>query len=289
MLQVARLAPELLGESTALVADFFRSQRQTDGGFCDREGKSDLYYSVFGLEGTIALQQPLPTALLYEYVQSFGTAADLDLIRVACLARCWAALPAEFQRDCPVEALLQRIESGRTKDGGYESVPGRERGSLYGAFMAVGAYQDLRQPVPQPERLVNFVAGLRSVDGGYQQSLELPFSLLPATAGAVTLLRHFGDRALEPAVGEWILSCFDPQGGFRSAPSTPIPDLLSTATALHALASFKIDLGPRKELCLDFLDTLWTNRGGFFGHWEDTHVDCEYTYYGLLALGHLSL
>ena len=46
---------------------------------------------------------------------------------------------------------------------------------------------------------------------------------------------------------------------------------------------------PAPETCLDFIDTLWTARGGFFGHWEDTHLDCEYTYYALLALGHLSL
>ena len=103
MLQVARLAPKLLGDSTALVAEFFKSQRQPDGGYCDREGKSDLYYSVFGLEGAIALQQPLPTALLYDYVRSFGEAQDLDLIHVACLARCWAALPVNFQQECPIE------------------------------------------------------------------------------------------------------------------------------------------------------------------------------------------
>ena len=44
-----------------------------------------------------------------------------------------------------------------------------------------------------------------------------------------------------------------------------------------------------REPCLDFVDSLWTNRGGFFGTWADDTVDCEYTYYALLALGHLSL
>ena len=32
-----------------------------------------------------------------------------------------------------------------------------------------------------------------------------------------------------------------------------------------------------KEPCLDFIDSLWTNRGGFYGHWEDDILDCEYT------------
>ena len=61
MLQVARLAPKLLGDSTGRVADFLRSQEEPAGGFADREGKSDLYYTVFGIEGLLALREPLPT------------------------------------------------------------------------------------------------------------------------------------------------------------------------------------------------------------------------------------
>ena len=36
-------------------------------------------------------------------------------------------------------------------------------------------------------------------------------------------------------------------------------------------------------------DSLWNAAGGFHGNWTDDTLDCEYTYYGLLALGHLSL
>ena len=72
-------------------------------------------------------------------------------------------------------------------------------------------------------------------------------------------------------------------------PHAPMPDLLSTATALHTLAGLQVPLESVKEPCLDFIDTLWTNEGAFHGQWADDHVDCEYTYYGLLALGHLSL
>jgi hypothetical protein len=68
-----------------------------------------------------------------------------------------------------------------------------------------------------------------------------------------------------------------------------MPDLLSTATALHALTALHVPLTPIAERCLDFVDTLWVNRGAFYGTWADEQPDCEYTYYGLLALGHLSL
>ena len=73
-------------------------------------------------------------------------------------------------------------------------------------------------------------------------------------------------------------------------PAAPLPDLLSTATALHALACLEIPLpAPIRERCLDFIDTLWSADGGFHGHWADDHLDAEYTFYGLLALGHLSV
>ena len=65
--------------------------------------------------------------------------------------------------------------------------------------------------------------------------------------------------------------------------------MLSTATALHALAGLETSFELIKDICLDFLDTLWTNEGSFFGNWTEETLDCEYTFYGLLALGHLSL
>jgi len=289
MLQVARLAPSVLGDAAPLVADFLQSQRHPGGGFVNRSGQSDLYYTVFGLEGLLALQQPLPVDDLYRYVKPFGNGDDLDFVHLTCLARCWSILPAALQGEMPSAAILSRIETHRTDDGGYDTLPGKSHGSLYGSFMACGAYQDLRQPIPDAERLIEFLRGLREPCGAYRQSRDLPMPLVPPTAGAVALLRQLGDDSFDPEISRWLLACFDEQGGFRPAPAAPVPDLLSTATALHALATLKIDLKDRKELCLDFLDTLWTNRGGFYGHWEDSHVDCEYTYYALLSLGHLSL
>ena len=62
-----------------------------------------------------------------------------------------------------------------------------------------------------------------------------------------------------------------------------------TASALHALSGMHATLEAVKEPCLDFIDSLWTNRGAFYGNWTEDVTDCEYTFYGLLALGHLSL
>jgi prenyltransferase beta subunit len=288
LLQVARLAPKLLGESTDLVRAFYRRQQNADGGFKDRVGVSDLYYTVFGLDGLIALQEPIDADRTEAYLRKFGGGEGLDLIHLGCLARCWSALPG---RQMPAEwheSIAREIERFRAPDGGFNQLTGMERGTVYGSYIAWATYQDLKLPMPNASALVKCVQGLRSKDGGYGNEPGMPLGTTPTTVGASVLLRQCG--APVPAeVGPWLLHQVHPQGGFMAMPMAPIPDLLSTATALHALAGMQVSFEPIKEHCLDFIDTLWTNEGGFHGHWADDVLDVEYTLYGLLALGHLSL
>jgi len=284
MLQVARLSPKLLGDAADLTAEFFSSRMHPGGGFQDREGAPDLYYTVFGLEGLRALQRELPADATRNYLQSFGERPELDFVHAACLARCWANL----DESAPAEHLTQLIESRRTPDGGYNPTPGAAHGTAYGCFLALGAYQDLELDPPQPERMLACIDSLRSADGGYSNQPGAPLGLTPPTAAAITLSRALGRRPPQGAA-EWLLQRCLPEGGFFATPAAPLPDLLSTATALHALTGAGVSLEPIREACLDFVDSLWTNRGGFYGHWSDDSQDCEYTYYGLLALGHLSL
>ncbi len=287
MLQVARLSPKLLGESSGLVVDFLRGQQNSDGGFQDRDGKSDLYYTVFGIEGLMALQADVPPGPIVRYLQSFGNGETLDLVHLACLARGWTALPRELQQ-FPRDQIARRLESYRSADGGYHADPGASEGTLYGCFLVVGALQDLGCEIRDALRILQSIASLKAQNGGYANQHDMPMGLTPPSAAAAALFRQL-DGPPEPALGDWLLSRGHPQGGFFATEMAPIPDMLSTATALHALAGLHVDFSPLVEPCLDFIDSLWTNRGGFYGSWEDDHLDCEYTYYALLALGHLSL
>jgi geranylgeranyl transferase type-2 subunit beta len=288
MLQVARLAPKLLGESADTVAAYLRGEQNPDGGFRDRAGHSDLYYTVFGLDGLLALRTDLPVDSVYGYLRTFGDGGDLDFVHLGCLARCWAALPPAIRSDAPVDSLLARIETNRSKDGGYASSPGCEDGTIYACFVATGAYQDLGRQMPEHMRMLNCLHRLEADDGGYANQRDMPLGLTPSTAAAVMLLRYL-DQPISPALGDWLLARCRPEGGFYATPVAPLPDLLSTATALHALSAMHVSLDAIREPCLDFLDSLWTNRGAFHGTWADDVVDCEYTFYALLALGHLSL
>ncbi len=289
LLQVARLAPRRLGDSTDLVRGFFRRCLGDDGIGRDRSGKPDLYYTIFALAGAQALDVEVPRDATGTWLRGFGDGAGLDLVHLGALARCWSAIGAERMPGGLADALLARLEAYRKPDGGYEGDARLSHGTAYGAFVALGAYQDLEKTPPRAIELVRGLKRLETPDGAWANAAGLPVGSLNATAGAVTLIHQLG-FPINQAVGDWLLRCEHPTGGFLAVPGAPIPDLLSTATALHALACLERRISSDvHERCLDFMDTLWSAEGGFHGHWADDHLDAEYTFYGLLALGHLAL
>jgi len=288
MLQVARLAPKLLGESVTLVESFYLSRRAPCGGFLDRDDKPDLYYSVFGMEGLQALSVENRGPDVRPWLQGFGDGDGLDFVHLCCLARCWANVGMSGLSADACEGLASRIEAFRCADGGYHQAPQRAKGSAYGCLLAWGAYQDLGFLPPEPWRLVECMGGLRTPDGAWSNEPGIPVGSTTATAAMVALHRHL-DMAPPAEAVDWLMRRCLPQGGFLALPAAPLPDLLSTAVALHALDAVQADFSHLKEPCLDFVDSLWNATGGFHGNWTDDTLDCEYTYYGLLALGHLSL
>ena len=287
MLQVARLAPTLLGESSGLVAGFLHASLNDDGGFRDRAGESDLYYTVFGLEGLLAVQEPLPRSTI-RYLERFGDGGSLDFVHLTCLARAWGSISRSALPDEVRERIRTRLAGFRSADGGFAVTPGAETGTAYACFLALGALEDLGVQLDDAGGLLRCLQGVRAADGGYANHPGAAEGSTPATAAAVMVMHHLSVPP-DPAVAGWLLARCHSEGGFFAAPRVPMPDLLSTATALHALAALHADLEPLREPCLDFVDTLWTSTGGFHGSWADSTLDCEYTYYGLLALGHLSL
>lgn len=268
MLEAARRTTVRLGESADLVRRFVRSQQLPDGSFRDRSGRSDLYYTVFGLGCLQALDEPLPSNL-EQYLCRFGEGDGLDLVHFTCLARCWSVL----EQHPP--ALARRLVAFPPPQ------------TVYDCYLLCGAYQDLQTPLAGTDSWLRCLESLRSHDGAYGNAPGLPLGSTLATAAAVMVLRSLG-ASVPLEIAPWLLAQCRPEGGFVAMPRAPAPDLLSTATALHALASLGVSLDGIREPCLDFLDSLWSNEGGFHGHWADDHLDVEYTSYGLLALGHLA-
>jgi prenyltransferase beta subunit len=284
MLQVARLAPRVLDDATELVAAFLKSQQNPDGGFRDKSGGSDLYYTVFGLDASLALQVDLDKELLRSYLAGFGEGGDLDFVHLCSLIRCRSIAGLEGDQ---VAVLSARLATFRAQDGGFNPKTGAAVSTVYANFLAYAAYQDLGQVVPDVLKMVQSFKHLET-EGSWANERHVKTGATPATAAAVSVLHDQG-MPISDDVSQWLVSRLHPMGGFLAAPQAPVPDLLSTATALHALAGLEVPFKPFKELSLDFIDSLWTNEGSFYGHWQEETLDCEYTYYALLALGHLSV
>lgn len=290
MLQVARLAPAVLGsEASELIERFVLSQQNEDGGFRDRDGESDLYYSSFAVDALTALQVEPPLEPLAGFLNSrFETLSDLDFVHRCCLARLASSLPEPWSKS---DDVLEAIGRYRSADGGYNQIEDAETGSAYACFLAYGAFSDHGRSLPDPEGVLRCLQSLASPDGSWANDTLLPVPNVPATAAAITVLRNLR-HPIPDQTSDWLLQSFQVTpngGGFLPFPGAPLPDLLSTAVALHALDGLQVPFEKLKEPLLDFIDTLWTAEGGFHGTWDDDELDIEYTYYGLLALGHLAL
>lgn len=292
MLRAARRAPLLLGDSVPLVRGFLLERQNSDGGFQGRTPGSDLYYTAFALDSLLALGEREALKAGGTYLASFGDGDGLDLVHLCSLARGHGTLRggglrpkagAAFRK-----ALTRQIEAYRSSDGGYHSVRGQSHGTAYAAFLALGACLDMGFLPPRARSLTGALRSLQSPDGLWANERPAAVAGTNPTAAALAVLVRVGGRVDKRRAAEWFMAQAHPLGGFCASPLTPIPDLLSTATALHTLAALGAPVAPIRRQCLDFIDSLWSNRGSFHAHWQEDELDVEYTFYGLLALGHLS-
>lgn len=304
MLQVARLATRSLGESAGSVVSFIRSLALPDGSYANRAGRGDLYYTPFALDVLAALDsRPVETCEPAQtsepdqirrtraWLMGFGDGATLDFVHRCCLARAWAAQEPAARPVDALAALARHILAHRASDGGFATQPTAAGGTAYGCFLAVNALADLGAPPLDPEARTAIAAcldRLRSRDGGWSNAAGQPQGSTTATAAAVATLLSL-DLSVPDGAADFLLAQRHPAGGFKAAPDAPMPDLLSTAVALHALDGLDAPWRDGREQVLDFLDTLWSGSGAFHGSWADDQPDAEYTFYGLVALGHASV
>ena len=266
------------------VRDFTVSQVTREAGFADRDGKVDLYYTVFGLQLLDAFDVDIPYERVAGFLQSFYPyIEEMDLLEVASLGRCSGCLPLEYKHNSISDRIAERITAFASLDGGYGMTVGDERGSIYAAFLAMGALQDLEIILTNPRGMVDSIESLALKDGSYVNDNQMPVGLVPSTAAAVVMLDILVG-VVAPASIEWLKSCYCVEGGLAAVPGGT-PDLLSTGVGLFTLASNKSDFEDMKYDSGRFVDAMQKDNGGFCGSSDDNTSDCEYTYYGLLTKG----
>lgn len=296
MLAVIRQAVnQLEPDIRECLGTFLMRQWTTGGGARNRAGTADLYYTVFLLECCRGMELAIPRRQVLDFVNGFGSGQSLDFVHRACLARCRGVL-SETHSDLETNAeTLNGLEEFRLPDGGYNQnaldpdrcQEGPLSGALYDGFLALMAWDALGIAMPRPGEFVQWLKTIKPAGGGYGNDAGFQSPTTPVSAGAVMLMARHG-FPIPNTVGDWLLDQHQRQGGFLAAPMSPMPDLLSTATALHALHVLERPMGEKAAVCLEFVEALWAAEGGFRGYLEDDQADVEYTYYGLLALGHLA-
>ena len=298
-----------LREGLALTPAEFRARhsrwiwaQQTEaGGFANRRGKADLYYTAFALRCLSALNE-----LQIESAQRAGAwlvslARQPDAVRLrqphgafcdTVMAGSWWDALAQCEQICGViiaederanlqTLTLARLAQMRRDDGGYAKTPIEAHGSLYHTFIATALHARLGLAVPDEEKVRGFMRALARPDGGF---LENKFSKRPGTNGSaagIFLSLMLADFEGYEKHLDFITTMLGSEGGFEAAPSAPLADLLSTYTALLTLnmggkLQKKIVDGAR-----EFARGLEDPAGGYAGFALESVVDCEYTFYGL--------
>ena len=279
----AKAKNKLSDDACESITEFINSMQNPDGGFRGRNNaQSDIYYAVFATLSSIALTGSVPDGLP-AYSLSFKNPQELDLIHLCSLIRLFAAC----QNTENGSELLGLIESYRSNDGGYNHIKREAKESTpYGVFLAFSAYNDMGKKIPKIYKLLPSIYRCKTPDGGFSNTPDSGKGSTNATAAALTILSGNLQNFLLKKNAKFLLSMSFTQGGFKATKEAPIPDILSTATALFALnkINYKIPEDLR-EKTFEMIEDHWGESGGFLGNLGETVADCEYTFYALLAMG----
>ncbi len=274
---------------------YVESLQTADGGFRGRSAASDLYYTSFALRTLDTLDAGKSPAwpAAAAYVQdAMRNAAAGDAIDCFCLLHTkrmierrgvsiWSAGEAAAC-DAHCQQTLARFASN---EGGWARQPGGQA-SLYHTFLAALCMQMLGQRAGE---WLDVVHSRQRDDGGFSDLGKSARGETSPTAAAVGLLQMAGALGeLRRPAAEFLLAMQRPDGGFAAHADAPVPDLLSTFTALVSLAALGEAARARLADAGRFVQQLQARGGGFRGALLHDEPDAEYTYYGLGTIGLLA-
>lgn len=277
---------------------FVLSRQMPDGGFAGREDGSDLYYTAFAVRSLAVLNvmsaEDGERLVPFLRQQARGQLTVIDLVSwlySALVVQSCAQvdLLEEFHPEWPTR-LAEMLETFRTRDGGYAKTLEGAAGSTYHSFLVALCYELVGQPLPEPNRLVQFVFDRQREDGGFVEIAPMKRSGTNPTAAAAALLRMFNalDDELRDDMTAFLKEVRGDEGGFQANTRIPFSDGLSTFTALLTIQDLKLPGLYDSARVREFIDGLEFPGGGFRGAQWDTQADVEYTFYALGVLGLLA-
>ena len=121
------------------------------------------------------------------------------------------------------DAVAATLEAHRSPDGGYAKKAGGAMGSTYHTFLAALVCGMIQQPLPEPERVVDFLKSRLRDDGGFAELPVMKRSGTNPTAAAVALAGMLGaDAALTRGAADALAALQSHvEGGFHANRSAP--------------------------------------------------------------------
>ncbi len=241
---------------------FVKANQHSGGGFTDRAGNPDLYYSLFGvlLASAMDMTGTLETHKQFikqKLIQNKNPVDDFVVMLIQDLL-----FGNEYNR--PSFYKILKLAFGKNRGTSF----------FYRLFLFL---------------LVTDAFYSRKVTGIFAQ-LGLIFYTLPAESpcsvfAAYTVAREKANMKTQKEKQK-LFSFYEEAKGFKAFSEASEADMLSTAVALFALKTTDADLRMVAPGCLNFIQQNYDN-GAFLSGTGDKGRDLEYTFYALMALGTL--
>ncbi len=270
---------QLNTEAIHTIAGFVESQRTEEDAFMDKGGKADLYYTLFGWMLCYILGIRLDSGKMTAYLAKQDK-EKLDLIHYAAYMRCLLIQQVMIKRKAGL--LLQSFftKEVRALDE-FDGVPHNDLYAPYTQFIRLSLLEDTGNRIKHKKQDMELLASYRLPDGGFMNTRDGVTATTNATVAALAVQGQLiGYKENEDIF--YLRDLQEKSGGFAAAKASPVPDLLSTATALFTLKSYGV---LPNYPARDFIEAHWMDTGGFAATLLEDRSDVEYTFYGLLALG----
>lgn len=263
---VAKGMSMLDSESVNDINQFVTSLQNNDGGFSDRAGISDLYYSLFAHFILRSTNEKLYKEKLNQFVSEKSTRKKLFLVDRCCVA----ILNKELveNRFGGLKYLFPVLKYLTIRN--YDSSLAYMHFLLFLTIDAYGFNNRITR---------RFARRFYQNEGTFQ---GMP---CPALAAQIVFKNQTGVDVKSDC--KLLASYFDDQSGFKISPEADVADLLSTSVALFALKTSGVNIAIYAPTCLRFIESNFSE-GAFLSGDGDQYRDAEYTFYGLLALGTLA-
>lgn len=244
------------------IKNFIKSQQNKSGGFVDRGGTADLYYSLFGLWLSLATEQKELQKQLQKYTSTLIEGQTKSPVEDLALLLINSELDSKLKKSM-VSILRTVFKKGRLIELSYQfflitlviDATGRNT-KFYYLFARIWLFF-------------------------YKPKGNIPCSL----ESALIYARKTVGLKYKNAQNNLNIFAVE-SSGFRAFESVETSDSLSTGVALFVLRETGFDLRMITPGALGFIQDNYCS-GAFLSGDGDQTKDLEYTFYGLLALGSL--